>query len=388
MVREREERTILVGAFLKRGRTSGGPFRVFSLTEEDVMDELEALARGAGARVVEKVLVRTDRFNPSTLVGSGKVEEIHSLVHRHDADAVVFYNLLKPGQQRQLEDALGVKVIDRKELILDIFAQRAQTKEGKLQVELAQLNYRLTRIVGKGVQLSRTGGGIGTRGPGEKKLEVDRRRIRERIAQIKRELEKVRRTRSLHYAGRKRRGNPVVSLVGYTNAGKSTLFNRLTESSVTSRDQLFSTLDPTTRRVKTGGGDSFLLVDTVGFIRDLPPELIESFKATLEGILEADLIVHVVDAASPFSQENREVVESILREIGAGNRPIITVYNKCDLIDRSLLRSERKNGDFYVSAKTGDGVGELVQRIREMLCRENDTGTGSTRKRSLPSQTS
>ncbi len=375
------EKAILVSAFLKR-REKNGHFRPNQVAcADDLMDELEQLAQSAGAVVVERVKVLLDRYNPGTLVGTGKVEEIHEIVHAHDADVVIFYNLLKPGQQKALEDALGVKVIDRKELILDIFAQRANTREGKLQVELAQLQYRLTRIVGKGIELSRTGGGIGTRGPGEKKLEVDRRRIRERITQIKKELEKVRRTRSLHHKRRRKNGIPVVSLVGYTNAGKSTLFNVLTSSSVTSKDQMFSTLDPTTRRVgKSGRKDGFLLVDTVGFIRDLPPELIEAFKATLEGITESDVILHVVDISSPFYLENKMIVEKILSEIGADGKPVITVYNKIDKLPTTKVPSGN-DGELFISARKGDGIEELRKEISRKIWESEGTGSGSILRR-------
>lgn len=381
------EKAILVGVYQKTKR-----FRVKGKIQnpyfEDSMDELKSLARSARAEVLHSASVPVDHFHPAMLIGSGKAEEIHTIVHRFDANLVIFNNLLKPGQQKNLEDVLGVKVVDRKELILDIFAQRAKSSEGKLQVELAQLRYRLSRIIGKGKELSRTGGGIGTRGPGEKKLEIDRRRIRERINQIKKELVKVQKTRALQHERRKKANTFVASLVGYTNAGKSTLFNVITGSAIDSKNQMFSTLDPTTRRLKLPSDDKrCLIVDTVGFIKDLPPELIEAFKATLEGINEADLILHVIDLSSPHWQENQQVVESILSDIGIEDKPIITVYNKVDRIP-GFSSIEPGTGKLYISAKEGIGTEGLLKEIVKHLCRFEDTGKNSTQNAFLTSQTS
>ncbi len=382
-----KEKAILVGVFLKgRKNRQSSPYR--PVIAQDFMDELHALARSANAEVPHSVITSASHFNPSMLIGTGKADELHRLIHHHDADLVIFNNLLRPVQQKNLEEFLGVKVIDRKELILDIFAQRAKSSEGKLQVELAQLQYRLTRIIGKGRELSRTGGGIGTRGPGEKKLEIDRRRIRERISQIKRDLVKVRKTRTLHYERRKKGNAFVVSLVGYTNAGKSTLFNFLTGASAISKNQMFSTLDPTTRRINIpSNGKRCLIVDTVGFIRDLPPELIDAFKATLEGINESDLIIHVIDFSSPFSEENEEVVEEILSDIGVRDKPMITVYNKTDLT-KGQYSIEPGSGKLYISAKTGNGTDVLIREILKRVCQFEDTGKSSTQSEFSTSQIS
>ncbi len=382
-----KEKAILVGLFLK-GRKNRQSSLFRPAIAQDFMDELHALARSANAEVPHSVIASASHFNPSMLIGPGKADEIHKLIHHYDADLVIFNNLLRPVQQKNLEEFLGVKVIDRKELILDIFAQRAKSSEGKLQVELAQLQYRLTRIIGKGRELSRTGGGIGTRGPGEKKLEIDRRRIRERINQIKRDLVKVRKTRTLHYERRKKRNAFVVSLVGYTNAGKSTLFNFLTGASAISKNQMFSTLDPTTRRINIpSNGKRCLIVDTVGFIRDLPPELIDAFKATLEGINESDLIIHVIDFSSPFCEENEEVVVEILSDIGVRDKPMITVYNKTDLtgVQYSI---EPGSGKLYISAKTGDGTDLLIREILKRVCQFEDTGKSSIQSEFSTSQIS
>jgi GTP-binding protein HflX len=372
-----KERAILVGVFLKGKKNLQSKYYHPVITE-DFMDELEALAKSADAEVLASLITPVSQFSPAMVIGKGKADELHTLIHKKDVDLVIFNNLLRPVQQKNLEEILGVKVIDRKELILDIFAQRAKSSEGKLQVELAQLKYRLTRIIGKGRELSRTGGGIGTRGPGEKKLEIDRRRIRERINQINRALIKVRKTRTLHYERRRKRNAFVVSLVGYTNAGKSTVFNLLTGASVISKNQMFSTLDPTTRKMNLpSSGKRCLIVDTVGFIKDLPPELIDAFKATLEGINESDLIIHVIDFSSPFWEENEQVVETILTEIGVKDKPVITVYNKIDLTS-GQYSVEPGTGKLYISAKAGDGTEGLIKEIDKHLCQFKDTGKSST----------
>ncbi len=363
---ENGERAILVGAFKKEG-ISRSHFPNSKVGLKDLMDELSRLATSAGASVLSRKIATVKQFDPAALIGKGKRGEIHEIVHTTDADLVIFYNLLKPSQQKNLEEEFGVKVVDRKELILDIFAGSAMSAEGKLQVELAQLQYRLSRIIGKGLELSRTGGGIGTRGPGEKKLEVDRRRIRSRIGRIRKDLAKVKKTRKLHTKERKKRGISIISLVGYTNAGKSTLFNLLTGSKVKAKDSMFSTLDPVTRKIKgKKRKKTFVAVDTVGFIRDLPPELIEAFKATLEGIKDADLLLHVIDYSSLFYRENEEIVRTILRDIGAGDTPLLTIYNKVDRI-KGFNTGSSGEGKIYMSAKNGYGYPDLLEKIEGCL---------------------
>ncbi len=282
---------------------------------------------------------------------------------------MLFDEELSPAQQRNLEQALGRKTLDRTQLILDIFARRARTREGRLQVELAQLDYLLPRLAGKGVLLSRLGGGIGTRGPGETKLETDRRRIRQRIQAIRREIEHVRRERQTRRQARGRRDVPVAALVGYTNAGKSTLFNALTHGSAVVSDQLFMTLDPLVRKVRLGPGREMLLVDTVGFIQKLPHKLVAAFRATLEEVTEADLLLHVVDASCPGVEEREAAVESVLREIGAGDQPSLVVLNKADRTPPERLRAlaAGRAGCVVVSAVTGDGLDGLLSTAASRL---------------------
>ena len=286
-----------------------------------------------------------------------------------EADTVFFDEDLSPAQQRNLEQAIGRKTLDRTQLILDIFARRARTREGRLQVELAQLDYMLPRLAGKGVLLSRLGGGIGTRGPGETKLETDRRRIRQRIQSIKREIEHVRRERLTRREARERRDVPVAALVGYTNAGKSTLFNALTHGAAVVSDQLFMTLDPLVRKVRLGPGREILLVDTVGFIQKLPHALVAAFRATLEEVKEADLLLHVVDAQSPGVEEREAAVESVLREIGAGERPRVLVLNKADraAAERLGALAEARAGCVVVSALSGEGLDRLLATVASRL---------------------
>ncbi|HVO10755.1 MAG TPA: GTPase HflX [Vicinamibacteria bacterium] len=325
------------------------------------LEELAQLAESAGARVVESVLQERPRRDAATLIGRGKVEELKRLCDETAADLVVFDDELSPAQQRNLEERLERKTLDRTQLILDIFARRARTREGRLQVELAQLEYLLPRLAGKGVLLSRLGGGIGTRGPGETKLETDRRRIRQRIQVIRREIERVRRERHTRREARSRREVPVVALVGYTNAGKSTLFNGLTRAEAVVSDQLFMTLDPLVRAVRLGGGREFLLVDTVGFIQKLPHALVAAFRATLEEVTEADLLLHVVDASTPGVEEREAAVGAVLREIGAAERPQLLVLNKVDLAPGGRAAALR------VSALTGEGMAGLVAAIASRL---------------------
>lgn len=303
-------------------------------------------------------------------IGKGKAEELAVLVITTHADLVIFDDELSPAQQRNLERLLKTKVIDRTWLILDIFASRAASKEGKIQVELAQLCYLLPRLVGKGTALSRLGGGIGTRGPGETKLEVDRRRIRRRISILRKELEEIAKRRGLQRSNRKKSGLPLVSIVGYTNAGKSTLFNALTDSEVFVEDKLFATLDPTIRRCYLPSGDFMLLADTVGFIRKLPHDLIAAFRATLEEATYSDLLLHVVDASHPGKDDHLEAVEEVLRTLGIADRPVIIVLNKIDLIPGKLDRERillEHPGAIPVSAETREGLDELLKTISKML---------------------
>jgi GTP-binding protein HflX len=309
------------------------------------------------------------RRDPATLVGKGKVDEIAALSERNDAQLLVFDDDLSPAQQRNIEKGVGRKTVDRTQLILDIFARRARTREGRLQVELAQLDYLLPRLGGKGVLLSRLGGGIGTRGPGETKLETDRRRIRQRIQAVRREIDRVRRSRRTRREARERSSIPVAALVGYTNAGKSTLFNTLTEGAAPTADALFLTLDPLIRRTKLGPGREVLVVDTVGFIQKLPHSLVAAFRATLEEVVEADILVHVIDAAADDLEERAAAVQSVLESIGASERPVVEVLNKTDRIPsarRASLAAARPEA-VLVSASTGEGVDSLRRALEARL---------------------
>lgn len=335
------------------------------------LKELMGLAKAAGAEVVGEIGQFRSGISPKYLVGKGKVEEIIQIKEQLQANLIIFDRNLSPIQQRSLEDEIQDKVIDRTQLILDIFAQRARSKEGKLQVELAQLNYFFPRLVGKGHALSRLGGGIGTRGPGEKKLEEDRRRIQERISLVKKDIQKIQKRRSDQRRQRRKSPIPVVSLVGYTNAGKSTLFNMLTKSAMHVSPQLFATLDPVLRRVSFSDGLYFFLSDTVGFIKKLPVELITAFKATLEEVNEADCICHIIDSTSPQSDEHIEAVEDILSDIGISDIPILRVYNKIDLLPakKELLAKNKllQTKQVFTSAKTGEGIEDLKETLRAML---------------------
>lgn len=335
------------------------------------MAELRGLVRAAGAEVVQELYQYRPEISPKFLIGRGKVSEVVQLRESLGADLVVFDHNLTPIQQRSLEDEIKGKVIDRTQIILDIFAQRARSKEGKLQVELAQLNYLLPRLLGKGRSLSRLGGGIGTRGPGEKKLEEDRRRIQERMARIKKDILKIQERRSEQRETRRESPIPVVSMVGYTNAGKSTLFNRLTSEKMHTSAQPFATLDPVIRRMTFSDGLLVFLTDTVGFIKKLPVELITAFKATLEELGEADCLCHVIDITGEHFSDQAEAVEAILTDLGVTDLPVINVFNKVDLMPnrKELLAKNRnlRSRAVYVSARTGEGLDRLKQRLRALV---------------------
>ena len=338
---------------------------------EESLEELKELTLSAGGEVVLTLLQHRDRPDSKYLLGEGKVDEVAALLETLSPEVVIFDNRLSPSQQRNLERRWNVKVVDRTQLILDIFAQRAKSREGKLQVELAQLLFLLPRLTGKGTSLSRLGGGIGTRGPGEKKLEYERRSLRDQIVRIKNELKELSLRRSRTRENRRKSPLPVVCLAGYTSAGKSSLFNLLTREGALVSSRLFSTLDPLTRLVTLPSGLPFLLSDTVGFIRNLPIELVEAFKSTLDEILCADLILHVVDYSSPQAKEQAESVRSILAEISAGQVPLLQVNNKIDLIDSgsSLLgkNSGERPEEVFLSVKEKLGVEDLLRSLDRML---------------------
>ena len=335
---------------------------------ERSLAELALLTDTAGADPVETVLQRRDRPDSATYVGKGKVDELRELVDSLDVDVVVFDDELTPAQQRNLEQLLKVDVVDRVALILDIFAQHATSQVGMLQVELAQYRYLMPRLRGRGVELSQQAGGIGTRrGPGETKLEVDRRRIQKRVTKLEHELVRAAGTRATQRKARHRRGVPTISLVGYTNAGKSTLLNHLTRSDVLVEDRLFSTLDPTTRRLRLPGGETVLCSDTVGFVRRLPHQLVEAFRSTLDEVGDADLLVHVVDAMAPDAESQIDAVRGVLDEIGAGDIPELLVVNKIDAADPDQVRGLARAGSISVSAQTGEGIDGLVSAIGDRL---------------------
>ncbi len=368
------ERAYLVGAEIKGAR------HAWSL--QDSLVELAELARTAGVDVVGEAEQHLEEINPATYIGKGKVAELKLLVHELDLDTFIFDEELSPAQQRNLEEELGVKVLDRTALILDIFAKHAYTREGALQVELAQYAYRLPRLTHAWTHLAQqTGGGaarggaggVGLRGPGETQLETDRRLIRQRIAQLKRELENVRSHRQQYRRHRRQQGMPVLSLVGYTNAGKSTLLNTLTNAGVLATNMLFATLDPVTRRLTLPGGKEVLLTDTVGFIQKLPTQLVAAFRATLEEIGEADLILHLVDITQRNIQEHVRTVEGVLQEIGAGQKPMLVVLNKIDLLadpqNAQEMAAQYPNA-VAVSALHGRGLDQLLVKIEGMLAQQ------------------
>lgn len=358
-VEEKKERTLLVGV-------ASSPSKRWE--KADSLEELAQLSVTAGVEVVEKILQIKDRPDPRFFIGKGKAQEIKNLCDVHRIDCVIFDNDLTPAQSRNLEEAIGRKVLDRTELILEVFAQHARTKAAYIQVELAQLSYRLPRLVGKGISLSRLGGGIGTRGPGEKKLEVDRRRIRERINRLKLELRKLELTRKIQRKKRKVFYN--IALVGYTNAGKSSLMNKLTHAGVQVEDKLFTTLDPRTRLVVLDKDKKILLTDTVGFIKNLPHHLVASFHSTLEEVVEAELRLHVVDISDPNYEEKLADANKVLSELGCFEKPYVLAFNKIDLLTNGNLTKralKKYPSSVAISALTGEGIEELKKLILESL---------------------
>lgn len=358
---KKQERALLIG--LEQQGTSKWDLL-------DSLDELRELASSAGAEVVDTVTQKLQKPTAPYYIGKGKAEEIKESFQDQRVTSVIFDNELSPAQGRNLENLLARKVIDRTQLILDIFAQRARSREGRLQIELAQLQYLLPRLTRMWTHLSRQTGGIGTRGPGETQLEVDRRRVQERIAKIERELAAVRKTRSVQREGRRRHQWPVIAVVGYTNAGKSTLLNLLTGAAVIAENKLFATLDPTTRSLTLPNKQRLLLTDTVGFLRNLPHTLIESFKATLEEVSESDLLLHVVDLSHPRVDEHIEAVNTVTKELGAYGKRTLMVFNKVDALENRELAEvylQRYRGSVAISARTGEGVGTLVQALQDEL---------------------
>ncbi|MFG6349629.1 MAG: GTPase HflX [Lachnospiraceae bacterium] len=352
---EKEERLILVAV-----ATSDGDDTVQSL------DELEELGQTAGAVTVAKVVQNREKVHPGTYIGKGKIEEVRRLVLSTNADTVVCDDELSPAQNHNLEEALNVKVIDRTVLILDIFAKRASTSEGKLQVELAQLRYRLSHLTGERSNLSRLGGGIGTRGPGEQKLEMDRRIIKQRITQVRKELVQVKHTRELTRKKRQENPVPVVAITGYTNAGKSTLLNKLTGAGVLSENKLFATLDPVTRKYEFENGGEMLFTDTVGFIRKLPHHLVQAFRGTLEEAKYADIILHVADCSNPDMDAQMFTVYETLDKLGIGDKKIITAFNKIDLENSgAVFKDLRADKTVMISARNGTGLEELLEVLKE-----------------------
>ena len=356
-LKEIEERVILVGVRENNGEDT-----------EESLQELAELARTAGAETVGSLIQNREAIHPGTYIGKGKIEELRAMADMLDATGIVCDDELSPAQLRNLEQELDMKVMDRTLIILDIFAARASTNEGKIQVELAQLKYRQARLVGLRDSLSRLGGGIGTRGPGEKKLEMDRRLIKDRIAQLNRELADVKRHREVTRAKRSKNKAPVAAIVGYTNAGKSTLLNTLTGAGVLQEDKLFATLDPTTRTLGMEGGAQILLTDTVGFIRKLPHHLIEAFRSTLEEAKYADIILHVVDASNPQMEKQMYVVYQTLANLGVKDKTMVTLFNKQDRIaEKENLRDFKADYCLKISAKTGEGLEEMKSLLEKLL---------------------
>lgn len=356
-LKEVEERVILVAVSTGDGNLAA-----------ESLDELEELVSTAGAYTADKIIQNRERIHPGTYLGKGKIEEVKERIWELSATGIVCDDELSPAQLRNLEEALQTKVMDRTMVILDIFASRAVTSEGKIQVELAQLKYRAARLVGLRSSLSRLGGGIGTRGPGEKKLEVDRRLIHERIGQLKAELLDVKRHRDVARQQRMKNHTPSAAIVGYTNAGKSTLLNKLTDAGILAENKLFATLDPTTRNLTLPGGQQILLTDTVGFIRKLPHNLVEAFRSTLEEAKYCDIILHVVDCSNPQMDMQMYVVYETLKELEVCDKEVITVFNKMDVADsQTVLRDISSDHQVKISAKTGEGIDELLSLLESIL---------------------
>ena len=361
ILQEVEERVILVGVSTGEGDDT-----------KQSLDELEELAKTAGAVTVGRVIQNREQIHPGTYIGIGKIAEVQQLAYEVEATGIICDDELSPAQLKNLEEELDLKVMDRTLIILDIFASRASTSEGKIQVELAQLKYRQARLVGLGSSLSRLGGGIGTRGPGEKKLEMDRRLIKSRIAQLNRELEEVKRHREVARSRRSRQSTAVIAIVGYTNAGKSTLLNTLTGAQVLEEDKLFATLDPTTRILELPSGQEILLTDTVGFIRKLPHHLIDAFRSTLEEAKYADIILHVVDASSPQMDQQMYVVYETLKNLGVTDKKIVTLFNKRDkMTENQPHRDLKAEKTVRISAKWGEGLEEVKQILEDLLNEKN-----------------
>ena len=357
-IEDEEERVILVAVDADNSEDD----------TEKCLDELEDLAKTAGAVTVGRVIQKRERVSAGYYVGSGKLDEIRTMINAFDATGIICDDELTPAQMRNMEKILQTKFMDRTMLILDIFAARAVSSEGKIQVELAQLKYRLSRLTGMGTSMSRLGGGIGTRGPGEKKLETDRRHIKERIHELKSDLEEIRTHRSLLRNQRSKSGRPVVSLVGYTNAGKSTILNSLTDAGVLEEDKLFATLDTTTRNVILLGGSNIYLTDTVGFVQKLSHHLVEAFKATLEELKFADILLHVVDASDENRVKHMEVVYSTLRDLGCGEKPVITVFNKMDKeVEMPLPQDKNCCARVEICAKNQKSLENLLDVTEEVL---------------------
>lgn len=357
-IKEQEERVILLGVATQENDDT-----------EESLEELSELAKTAGAVTVAKVIQNRESVHPGTYIGKGKIKEVRELMDELSATGVVCDDELSPAQLKNLENELDTKVIDRTVMILDIFAKRASTREGKIQVELAQLKYRSSRLVGLRSSLSRLGGGIGTRGPGEKKLEMDRRLIRDRIGQLNKELSEVKQARETARKQRSKNPVPIIAIVGYTNAGKSTLLNTLTGAGVLEEDKLFATLDPTTRNLQLESGQQILLTDTVGFIRKLPHHLIDAFRSTLEEAKYADVILHVVDASNPQAYAQMHIVYETLRNLGVKDKSVITAFNKQDKLEdtETILKDFKADKTVKIAAKTGLGLGNLLNTIEEVL---------------------
>ena len=354
---EVKEKVILVGVQKERGENM-----------EISLQELRELAMTAGAETVGIVIQNREAVHPGTYIGKGKIDEVAELLYRTGATGIICDDELSPAQMKNLEDALDTKVMDRTVVILDIFASRAATSEGKIQVELAQARYSLTRLAGFGTSMSRLGGGIGTRGPGETKIETDRRRIRNRISQLKEELREVVKRREVTRSLRERNHVPVAAIVGYTNAAKSTLLNKLTDAGVLSEDKLFATLDPTTRSLKLPAGETVLFTDTVGFINKLPHHLVDAFRSTLEEAKYADVIIHVVDASDPESDTHMQVVYDTLRGLGVTGKPVLTLFNKIDRLEApGYFRDPMAEKTLKISARTGEGLEEFLAAVEEQL---------------------